>query len=216
MRLSESIRDIFDHASEAPITFQAMLDRVSHKSFGIFLVILSLPSALPVPAPGYSIPFGIALFFLGFGMVRAREYPWFPQRLLQRQIHTKGQSRLVDWMVWFLSIMETIIRRRLSFVYSQAPFYRALGLVVVCCAISMCIPIPLTNTGPALGVFLIGLGTLEEDGLAGMAGVFVAFCGLLLTATILVLIAFFGIEAVDWVKDAIKGFLGAPVEMVQK
>ena len=108
-------------------------------------------------------------------------------------------------MVKFLKFFEHFIRPRLSFVYTNGFFFRMLGCVVLACGISMCIPVPLTNTGPALGIFLIGLGTLEEDGLFGLGGAFVSFLGLVLAATVIILIAYVGWEAVDMVKDFIKG-----------
>ena len=37
-----------------------LLELAGKRVFGFLFVILSLPSALPVPAPGYSIPFGKA------------------------------------------------------------------------------------------------------------------------------------------------------------
>ena len=65
-QLSNDIHAIFAaHEDGSSVTVGQILDRVSTKGFGIFLAVLSLPSALPVPAPGYSIPFGIVLLVLG-------------------------------------------------------------------------------------------------------------------------------------------------------
>lgn len=207
LRLSANVQVIFGGAT-GTITFGEFLERVSHHSFGVLLIILALPSALPVPAPGYSVPFGMALFFLGCQMVMRRDYPWFPEKTLQRKIKTKENGKMVGFMVKFLGIFETFVRPRLSFVYTNSTMYRFLGCIVIACGISMCVPIPLTNTGPALGVFLIGVGTLEDDGLIGIAGIFVAFAGLVLAAIVMSLVAYMGFEAVDLVKEYIKGFIG--------
>jgi len=207
MRLSTDIRIIFAH-SDNPVTVREILDRVSVKSFGIFLVILSMPSALPVPAPGYSIPFGLALLFLGIQVVLRRDHPWFPERVLKREIHIKENSKAVNGMVKFLSMFEKVIRPRFTFVYGNPVFYRLMGCVIMLCSVSMLIPIPLTNTLPALGIFLIGLGMLEEDGFFGIFGTAVGVGGVLFTLTLLGLIAFFGMEAVGMVRDFIKSALG--------
>lgn len=205
MRLSEEIESIF-RTDEASITFQVILNRVSQKSFGLLLVLLALPSALPVPAPGYSIPGGLALLALGGQMVVGYEAPWLPARILSRRIKTEKQSRLVNSMVSFLAFFERIIKPRLTFI-SRAPLYeRFLGLVVVTCGISMCIPIPLTNTVPAMGVFMIGLGMIEEDGLISLAGIPVAVFGLSVTLSILVLIVYVGMNPYD-AAEAVKSFL---------
>lgn len=208
MKLSESIVDVFSHPEQGTITVRGLLDRVSHKSFGVFLTILALPSALPLPAPGYSVPFGILLGTLGIQMMLNMEHPWFPERVLNRAVSTKGSGKLVAGMVKFLSFFETFVRPRFGFMYSNSWLFRMLGGVVTLCAISMIIPVPLTNTAPAMGIFFIGLGTIEEDGLFAVGGMIVAACGLILSATVLTLIAVMGWGAVDYVKEGIKQLLG--------
>jgi hypothetical protein len=209
MRLSKDIKAVFEKPVDAELTVRDIRDRVSVKGFGMLILILSLPSALPLPAPGYSVPFGIALLLLGVQMVLLRKTPWFPERVLRREVGIRADSKLIGNMVWFLGLFEKIIRPRWRSMYTNKLTYRAMGLMVCLCALSMCIPIPLTNTGPALGIFLIGLGAMEEDGLSGIAGLIVGMAGILLTLTILTLIVFFGMEAVDMVKDFIKSLLGA-------
>lgn len=218
-RLSVTIQGIFGDV-DGVITLRQVLDRLDVRSFGILLAILSLPSALPVPAPGYSVPFGVALIFLGVQMVLDRDYPWFPERLLQREIKVKKDSKLVNSMTKFAAFFERFIKPRLGFVYGTHGFRRLLGAVVLTCGISMCIPVPLTNTAPALGIFLIGLGSLEEDGLVGIGGIGVAIAGLLLAATVIGLILYLTYwaagtgsemsiaEVEEMVKDFIKGLLG--------
>ncbi len=218
-RLSVTIQGIFGDV-DGVITLRQLLDRLDVRSFGILLAILSLPSALPVPAPGYSVPFGVALIFLGVQMVLDRDYPWFPERLLQREIKVKKDSKLVNSMTKFAAFFERFIKPRLGFVYGTHGFRRLLGAVVLACGISMCIPVPLTNTAPALGIFLIGLGSLEEDGLVGIGGVGVAIAGLLLAATVIGLILYLTYwaagtgsemsiaEVEEMVKGFIKGLLG--------
>lgn len=204
MRLSKDIIAVFEKPAHAELTVRDIRDRVSVKGFGMLIIILSLPSALPVPAPGYSVPFGIALAILGMQMVLLRETPWFPERVLRREVGIRADSKFIGNLVWFLGFFEKLIRPRWRFVYTNKWLYRAMGAMICLCAISMCIPIPLTNTGPALGIFLIGLGALEEDGLSGLAGMITGTAGILLTLTILTLIVFFGMEATDMVKDFIR------------
>lgn len=218
-RLSVTIQGIFGDV-DGVITLRQVLDRLDVRSFGILLAILSLPSALPVPAPGYSVPFGVALIFLGVQMVLDRDYPWFPERLLKREIKVKKDSKLVNSMTKFAAFFERFIKPRLGFVYGTHGFRRLLGAVVLACGISMCIPVPLTNTAPALGIFLIGLGSLEEDGLVGIGGIGVAIAGLLLAATVIGLILYLTYwaagtgsemsiaEVEEMVKGFIKGLLG--------
>lgn len=207
MRLSLEVETIFREETEETTTFEAILSRISVKSFGVLLPILALPSALPLPAPGYSTPFGIALVFLAVQIIMRRPYPWFPQRVLKARIRTKGNSRMVRWMVAFLQFFEKLIRPRFRFLYTNGTLYRLLGCVILACGLSMCIPIPLTNTVPAMGIFFIGLGMIEEDGLAALAGAAIAFMGLVISISVLVAVSYYGIEGAGMVKDFIKGLL---------
>ena len=218
-KLSVTIEKTFGDV-DGHITLRQVLDQLEVRSFGILLAILSLPSALPVPAPGYSVPFGIALIFLGIQMVLDRDYPWFPERLLARQIAVKKDSKLVGSMIKFSAFFERFIKPRLNFVYGTHGFRRLLGAVVLICGMSMCVPVPLTNTAPALGIFLIGLGSLEEDGLIGIGGMGVSLAGLALAATVIGLILYLTYwaagtgsemsipEIEEMVKDFIKGLVG--------
>lgn len=209
MRLSENITSIFAAGEDgAPLTIRTILDRVSVKSFGILLVIFSIPSAMPVPAPGYSIPGGIALVFLGIQIILHREYPWLPNQVLIKEVHVNAKPKLMKAMIAFLRFFEFFIRPRLGFIFSNTFMYRILGGIVTLCGLSMIIPVPLTNTAPAFGVFLIGLGMVEEDGALSGLGVMAGIVGLCLSIAVLTAIVLFGREGVDLLKDFIKGFLG--------
>ncbi len=206
MRLSENVANIFAAGeSGARVTVQTIVDRVSVKSFGILLVIFAIPSAMPLPAPGYSTPFGIILVILGLQLFSRREFPWLPKRILEKEVNVGERPRLIKTMVFFLRIIEFFIRPRLGFVFENAITFRLLALIVLICGTSMIIPVPLTNTAPAFGVFLIGLGMLEEDGLLSIAGMFAALAGVALTLTVLSALVYFGWEGIDMVREFLKG-----------
>jgi len=205
MRLSENVESIFALSEDGTsVTIKVIMDRVSVKSFGILLAIFSLPSALPVPAPGYSIPGGLALVILGTQILRRRDFPWLPEKVLNKEVHVGEKPRIIKMMILFLRIFEFFVRPRLAFVFNNSFTYRTMGMFVVLCGVSMCIPIPLTNTAPAFGVFLIGLSMIEEDGLLSGAGVLACIMGLSLSVTVLAFVAWFGMEGADILKNAIK------------
>ena len=59
-RLSVELqRYFFEEDRQPQVKLADILSFAGERIFGFLFVILSLPSALPVPAPGYSIPFGI-------------------------------------------------------------------------------------------------------------------------------------------------------------
>ena len=175
--LSQNLQDLLSGYSGQPIPLGDIFTRVGDKGFGILLIFLSLPSALPVPAPGYSTPFGILLAVLGLQMLVGRRTPWLPARVAQKQIPAKLGTKMLGAAVSFFDKIEHLIRPRMQWVSSR--FGQAiLGLLVIAMACLMILPIPLTNTAPAMVIFLIGVALAEDDGLfallaavAGLAAV---------------------------------------------
>ncbi|HOC71149.1 MAG TPA: exopolysaccharide biosynthesis protein, partial [Candidatus Hydrogenedentes bacterium] len=142
---------------------------------------------------------------LGLQLFNRRDFPWLPKRILEKEVNVGERPRLIKTMVFFLRIIEFFIRPRLSFIFENAFTFRFLALIVMICGTSMIIPIPLTNTAPAFGIFLIGLGMLEEDGLLSIAGVLASLAGVTLTITVLSALVYFGWEGIDIVREFLKG-----------
>jgi hypothetical protein len=203
MKLSQDIKAIFSSESDNAMKFGDFLERINHKSFGVFLAILALPSALPVPAPGYSTPFGLLLVFLGFQILVNRKYIWFPKFITEKPLPLLAGSKLLSGMVSFLEFFERFLKPRVK-ILTKGIFYRIVGLLVVLCGSSMILPIPLTNTAPAFGIFLMGIGLLEEDGLVIILGMISCLLGILLSVTLIYFLIFFGWAGVNYVIDTIR------------
>ena len=75
------------------ITLNNVFSQVGDKGFGVLLVVLAIPSALPVPAAGYSTPFGILIAILSLQMIFGRSTLWLPSRAkkikLKRELFRK-------------------------------------------------------------------------------------------------------------------------------
>lgn len=194
--LADGLRGLLDSAQGERISMGEFFDAFREKGFGILLMMFSLPSALPVPAPGYSIPFGIILALLALQLAVGRRTPWLPQWVLRISFKRKFMEKMVSAGVAFLARTEVLVRPRLRWFTGRVGQLLPVLLVVVMAGFMM-VPIPGTNTAPAMVVFLIGLGLSQNDGLvlclSSLAG--------LAAAGLSVLIIQFG-------KEAIKAWLG--------
>ncbi|MEM1312679.1 MAG: exopolysaccharide biosynthesis protein [Patescibacteria group bacterium] len=206
MKLSQDITTIFSSETNEQSTFGDSLKRINHKSFGVFLAVLALPSALPIPAPGYSTPFGILLVALGVQIAINRQYLWFPKFVKDKPLPSAKESKMLQGMIRFLEFFEQFLKPRIK-VLSKGVFYRFVGVLVMFCGLSMILPIPLTNTIPAFGTFLLGLGLMEEDGVAILLGALTAVLGIGFTSLIIYLFTRFGLEGVNTFKDWIKSLI---------
>ncbi|NEQ39917.1 MAG: exopolysaccharide biosynthesis protein [Okeania sp. SIO3I5] len=196
-------RYFFDEKLAAQVTLRDIIDLAGERIFGFLFVILSLPSALPVPAPGYSIPFGILLLLLAVQLIVGSKTPWLPKSCLNRSISIdKIQGILKSGIPWLQKI-EVISRPRLSYICTSFVGRIVIGCAIALMAISMMIPIPGTNTLPAIGIFVTGFGLLDDDGVISLGGLVLCVMGATLSGLILV----FGYEVVKGGIELIKNYL---------
>lgn len=202
--LSQSIEELFD--SKEPITLGQFLSSTKQQSYGFILLLLALPAALPVPAPGYASPFGLILTLLGLQMVAGKNSPWCPKWACNKKLPITKGSKLLSSITSFLKFFEMFLKPRIKFV-TRGVGYRVLGVITALCGLSMIIPLPLTNTIPAFSIFLIGLSFLEDDGLFALFGIISSMIGIAISGTLVFLFFQLGLEAVDVVKDFLKSLI---------
>ncbi|MGB3404270.1 MAG: exopolysaccharide biosynthesis protein [Microcoleaceae cyanobacterium] len=185
-------RHFFSEERSAQVTLASILDLAGERVFGFLFVLLALPSALPVPAPGYSVPFGILLLILAVQLIIGRQRPWFPEKWLNKPIPIEKVQGFIKAGLPWLQKIELISRPRLTPVCTSFIGKIIIGLAIALMAMSMMIPIPGTNTIPAIGIFITGFGLLDDDGAISLAGLVVCVIGITLSTLILM----FGYEAV--------------------
>ncbi len=195
----ELYRYFCEEERAAQVNLADFLDITKERIFGFLFVLLSLPSALPVPAPGYSIPFGVAMFLLASQMVFGAQEPWFPQRVRHHQLDLKQVQGFIKKGVPWLQRLENLSRPRLSYICTSLGGRVILGSAIALMSISMMIPIPGTNTLPAIGIFIIGFGLQEDDGAICLAGLVVCFLALIVVSGILI----GGFSLIDYLKESL-------------
>jgi len=109
------------------------------------------------------------------------------------------QGVLAKGLPW-LQRIEVLSRPRFSYICTSLTGRVVLGLAIALMSISMMVPIPGTNTLPAMGIFVVGFGLLEDDGLISLSGLVLCAMG----GTLSTLILIFGYEAVKAGIEALK------------
>jgi hypothetical protein len=203
-KLSVELNNYFFAESRgATVTLADILNLTEERIFGFLMVILALPSALPLPAPGYSTPFGIALLVLAVQLVMGRDRPWLPAKILNGSMKLETVQKFVKMGTPWIQKIENVTKPRLAYICTSPPGRVMLGIAMALMAISMMIPIPGTNTLPAMGIFVISFGLLEEDGLICIGGLFLCSLGAVLTSSILI----FGTVAVERFVDLVRDYV---------
>lgn len=156
------------------IRLAEILNLAQERAFGFLFVIVSLPSALPIPAPGYSMPFGAVILILAAQLVAGTHRPRLPQRLENGTMKRETAQKIASAGIPWLRRLENLARPRLSYICRDLPGRATIGAAIALMGLFMMIPIPGTNTLPAMGVFICGVGLAEDDGAIALGGL--AFC----------------------------------------
>ena len=193
--LSEHIRGLCNEKGELSATLSELNDRLKEQSLGIFIILLSFPSALPIPAAGYSTPFGIVLMWIGFLFVRGKRQLQLPKKWLDKRF--KLPAKIVSAILKYVVIFEKVIHPNRAAKLCRILNYRWVGVNIVLLAFIMALPIPLTNTIPAGVILWFGLGLLENDGLVLLAAQACSVILIALYATAAFWVATFGLESLQ-------------------
>ena len=192
-RLSVELqRYFFEEERQAEIKLVDILALAEERIFGFLLVILSLPSALPVPAPGYSIPFGILMFLLAIQLIFGAKYPWLPEKMLKGSMKLERVQKFVKAGIPWLKRIEALTRPRMTSICSSLPGRVTIGVAIALMSISMMIPIPGTNTLPAIGIFVTAFGLQEDDGFISLGGLVICLIAATLSTSIIIAVIWGG------------------------
>jgi hypothetical protein len=205
--LGQTLAHLLQTENADGLSIREITAAVGEKGFGLLLMVMALPSALPIPAPGYSTPFGIVITLIALQMILGRQTVWIPGRLGKIRIKPSLAKTMLGSACKFLDKIERFIRPRQRWIRGRTG-QAGLGIVVLCMAALMILPIPLTNTAPAMVIFLIAVGLSEEDGLLALGAFVLGCCAVVLYLGIIYLLIQQGPEAIEAIKESIKSFFG--------
>lgn len=170
-RMSELLEAMAAGRGDGDITIGEIVDRFGDRSFGVLILVLALPAWIPVLPPGVPSIFGIVIAGISCQMLVGREAPWLPDFVARRSIPAERFARLVTRTVPWLRRAELALRQRLDPAFAGGLGIRIVAFFCLLLALAVCIPLPMTNAGPALSLAVIALGLIERDGLVVLAGI---------------------------------------------
>ncbi len=201
--ISKVLQDLQKTLPKEKVCMFDLLEALHERGFGFLLFIFALPAALPLPGLGVNLIIAAPLVFLTAQQAMGRHSIWIPEKMKYKSISRKRFEAMLNATLPFITKIEVLVRPRLGLI-TQGMFSHLIGLFGLIMALSVCIPLPLTNTVPAFGIALMALGVIMRDGLAVLVG---AIIGLLWVAMLGYVLIFIGTEGLDAVKETIKSFL---------
>jgi hypothetical protein len=151
------------------VTVGDLVERLARRGFGLLMIVLALPTMIPVLPPGSAVAVGILYFILGGQMLVGLERPWLPLRLRRYRLSPKAVAILRHRGVPIVRRVERYSRPRPLFPNERVAA-RAVALAVLLIGMILILPLPFLNTLPAIGVLLLGIGLLNRDSVFLLAG----------------------------------------------
>ena len=150
-----------------------LLDRFSERSFGLFLLIVMLPTFIPIPVGVGGLSGGLAVL-IGLQFLARLEHPWLPGFVARREIHRHRLISFRNRMGKWLDRIERLTRPRTQGVLTHPVAHAFTGLLLIVLGIALALPLPLTNYPFGLILLAFSFALIERDGrlmlLAWVAG----------------------------------------------
>ncbi len=186
------------------VSINDLLEAVHERGFGLLILILAVPMALPIPVPpGINVLLASPLILLTAQQAIGRHTIWLPQFMLKKTIKRERMSAIIKAILPWSKKLEKFIKPRLEFI-TLGIFSHLIGLFGLIMALAICVPLPMTNTVPSLGIALMAIGVIMRDGFAVISG---AVIGVLWVFALGMILIFLGTEGIDIAKEFIKSFL---------
>ncbi len=173
--LEESILLLKQEIKSMPMTIGEILHILSGRGRALFLILLSLPFCQPLQIPGFSLPFGLTIAFIGLRMAFNGEV-WLPSWILSKSIAAKTLEKILDKILFFLKKGKRLIHPRLDWMCKSPVMKVVNGIVIFFLGLFLALPLPIpfSNLVAAWSIFLIALGISKGDGIVVLVGHFVA------------------------------------------
>jgi hypothetical protein len=198
--LTELLGDIKNGLNGETVTIGRLLEDFHERGFGFFLFLFALPAALPLPGLGINLIIAVPLLLLTAQQAWGRHSVWLPHGIKAKEISCEKLKGFVDAANPWIEKLEYLIHPRLEFV-TRGMASNIIGIMGVIMALSVCVPLPFTNTVPSFGIALMAIGLLMRDGLAVLAGAIIG------TAWVSILV-FLGSAGIHYIHQFLQSILG--------
>jgi hypothetical protein len=146
-----------------------MVDALGEAGIGLTILMLALPSFIPVPGLPTGVVFGTALAILALQIMTGADRLLLPRWLRERSLPRGPVVTGGLWIApWFRRI-EWMLKPRLGLLSGRMA-HVVLAIPIFVHAVMILLPIPLGNQLPALAVIVFAFGLIERDGVAVLIG----------------------------------------------
>ena len=185
-RTSDIIARLAREGQGDRVSVGQLLEALKDRGFGVLIILFALPNAI-IPLAWV---LGAPILIFAVQLVLGQPKPWLPQIMSRQTVNRETFTKLSNYVVRYLSMMERWLKPRFSLLTSKS-MERVIGLWLVFLTLVLLVPVPFGNALPAFAISIVAAGLIEKDGgaiivgsLIGLAGTFyvVALLGGLIAA----------------------------------
>lgn len=178
-RLSDQLAALLE---QDHVTIGSLTDVLDERSFAVVLMVLMLPSALPIPTGGVTHVLEVFAGLIALQMIVGRHELWIPRRLARKELGATFTGKAAPKLLRFIRWFERHARPRLARLLDRRPVVSVLGVALLVFVIGAFVAPPFSglDTLPSLGVVVVCLGVVFADGLIVAAGLVIGVVGLVL------------------------------------
>ncbi|MEZ5463805.1 MAG: exopolysaccharide biosynthesis protein [Lysobacteraceae bacterium] len=159
--VSELLAELALEAQEQPLHYSDLIDRFGRRGFGVLLLLVTLPTFLPLPVGAVTGPL---CALIGLQMLLMQSHPWLPARLRRRPMDGKRLTLFLEKRGHWLRRLERLAHPRWPAFTRSRPVQAFSGLLIAANGILLSLPIPFTNYVFGMLLLLFCLALLERDG----------------------------------------------------
>lgn len=175
-RLLKAIEIIECETAHKSLTLGELVILLGDMGNGILIILFCLIFMQPIPFPGISTPIGAVIIILAT-LQFMHKAPKIPARFRDHVIPQKALHKVSEVARKIWSKLERVMHPRLLFL-TTAPFFRFVNLAVIVISailLALPLPIPFSNTVPAIVILAVTFAQLEDDGFLIIAAYLMSF-----------------------------------------
>jgi len=177
-KLSEELADLRIRLGARPVTLREVIYVLRGRAYTLLIILLTLPFITPIPLPGLSTPFGLAIAFIALRLTLGQR-PWLPMKLQRKQLPAGFFDRVLAVAARVIRLLESFLRPRLALISASGAVLQLHAFFILISSLTLLLPLPIpfSNSFPAWTILLLGAGMLERDGLFILIGYVVFVLG---------------------------------------
>ena len=183
---SDVLQDVTRNSTDDYMTLFDVKTALHERGFAILMLLFALPLSIPLPVPpGYTTILSTPLLIFSIQLIFGMNSPWLPKWIGVKSIKRKTLATVIENTAPILKKIERLTKRRFP-IFNNIVGEKCFSIISFACALSIAIPLPLTNFIPAQGIALMSLSILNQDGLIGILGIIFCIIGLIISAIVVV------------------------------